>query len=149
MAGGSCDPFEYGPIVEGGPDDCEDFHCPPSIWATAPLGYLFEKEFCVTLVFPYGAIEMVSGSVIPGYSFKPEFSINVALPVVSTVTYPVDGLYRDSWGCGKALKIPNNSSAEVALVSAGCCQGVIAFISSQRCKFINPTNLSDWANCPA
>ena len=85
--------------------------------------------------------------MIPGYSFKPETGSTLA-PVVLQFTPLVDGLYRTSWGCNKALKIPDNTVAEVGPVSAACCQGLIAWALDRRCVFIDPSQLGDWPNCP-
>ncbi|MRG96077.1 hypothetical protein [Polyangium spumosum] len=108
---------------------------------TVPLG------LCIREAWGPGKVKWSfsnpSGS---GYSSKPESSNNLvwaAAPEQAT-----DGIYRRSWGCGNAYKIPDSCTATVN--SSGsisyCCNLAMQQLG-HVCQWVNPGAIG-WPNCP-
>ncbi|MEM9552845.1 MAG: hypothetical protein AAGC60_01180 [Acidobacteriota bacterium] len=62
----------------------------------------------------------------------------------------VDGVYRIGWGCGVAIKVPDN----VKLIArsptdAACCQWPMARIDNKRCTIVSTTSGPEpaWPDC--
>lgn len=90
------------PLIDypgGGDEDGEPDRCP--------------NYSCYANPFPPGVVNWkMPDPVASGFSIKPEYVSN-ALACPSPPRNGVDGVYRVSWGCGNALKIPDNCEADL------------------------------------
>lgn len=83
-----------------------------------------------------------------GWAYKPE-SINwVVYRADDLVRDATDGLYRRSWGCGVAYKIPDSCTVDVSKGNGWtyCCNAA-AWIAGYRVGFVNPSTFGG-PNCP-
>jgi hypothetical protein len=96
-------------------------------------------------------VEFVGFNDPGGYSVKLESVDNGSLvPATAPVTNFVDGLYQTSWGCGIALKVPDNVIAMVYGADANCCRGPFAAFAGKTCEWFDtsaPAN-ANWSDCP-
>ena len=125
-----------------------DYRCPILVWyRPKPTDPPFGANNCLSNLKVFGSVEFVGVSPPSGFSVKPEFSSILSVPATSIVNL-VDGLYRSSWGCGVALKIPDNVVARVFSVDASCCRGLVAVAAGVTCTWLDVTTLRDWPDCP-
>jgi hypothetical protein len=91
------------------------------------------------------AMSNPSGS---GFSVKPESTWNLVW--ASAPGQNCDGIYRQSWGCGSALKVPDSCTADVTTGgSVSCCCNAAMAALGHVCQWVNPgaSNIG-WPNCP-
>lgn len=88
-----------------------------------------------------------------GFSVKPESS--VLLVWGAAPSQDVDGIYKVSWGCCKAFKIPD--SCDVHYTSSGgswqgCCNAAALKIAKKKPAWVDPCKNDkpekDWVDCP-
>ncbi len=106
------------------------------------------EDLCVRVAWGPGKVKWdFSNPSGAGYSVKPESSSNITAACCSS--QDVDGVYRSSWGCCNALKIPD--SCTVTFYSNGsysyCCNAAMMQLG-HVVQWINPCSLNDWPNCP-
>lgn len=82
-----------------------------------------------------------------GYSVKPETGSTLVW-AGGSIQF-VDGIYKNSWGCGLAFKIADSCTMEVypGEVMECCCNAAL-YLLGHKCKLISPYSFSDWPNCP-
>ncbi|HYO98493.1 MAG TPA: hypothetical protein VER33_28515 [Polyangiaceae bacterium] len=83
-----------------------------------------------------------------GFSVKPETSWS--LIAATPPGQACDGVYRRSWGCNVALKVPDSCTASVSSTgSVSCCCNATAAALGHVCKWVNPTARDiGWPACP-
>jgi hypothetical protein len=129
------------------------YRCPVLVWyRPRETDSPFRPNTCLLNTKLSGSVEFIESSPTQGWSIKPESGGPGSLfrPTQSIVNL-VDGLYRSSWGCGIALKIPNNVVARVFAVDASCCQGLLAAAFGVTCTWVNPLTPPEsptWPVCP-
>jgi len=134
---------EFDAIQEDG-----DHRCPVLVWYRPKTSDRpFQANNCFSNLKLFGSVEFVGVTPPAGFSVKPESASLLFAPTTPIVNL-VDGLYRSSWGCEVALKIPNNVVARVFSVDASCCRGPIAWAVGKTCSWLNTSNHQDWPNCP-
>lgn len=123
--------------------------CPELVWLHPTIVDSFPTGLCLTYALPTGKVEFqgVTNPQAEGYSVKPETSSALVWAQGPSII-GIDGLYRHSWHCGIALKVPDNIVATVFGDSASCCKGYLAALAFKKCTWIDPRTLSDWPDCP-
>jgi hypothetical protein len=121
----------------GGDEDGERDRCP--------------NYQCYSNPLPPGVVVWkVLDPVASGFSIKPE-TVSNALACPSPPKDAVDGVYRTSWGCGTALKIPDNCEATLWEHEGLCCCGDLMLLG-YMCAYIDPSDNAaypDWPDCYA
>ena len=105
---------------------------------------------------PWGPGKVVwnmSNPTAAGYSVKPEDGPPGFLQYPSwppTVWQAIDGIYRENWGCGVALKVAGSCTATVGTNQIDCCCNTALWLLGHDCEFIDPSvqALNDWSDCP-
>jgi hypothetical protein len=125
--------------------------CP---WLTAPstLPSDFSNDDCNINLDPRGRVSwQFTNPRAEGFSYKDE---HIDSPLFSPA-YPansgIDGIYRSQWGCGVALKVPNNCHLiGKSPQKARCCRGPFAQLFGKICQFIVPGvgAAANWPSCP-
>lgn len=106
--------------------------------------------WCIRIPFGPGKVQWNVGNPAGlKWSVKPESVGGVLIPAAAPLQ-AVDGLYAKPWGCGQALKVPDSCTAYAAfpLSPIECCCNHAAALLGHVCRWIDPTPLSDWPNCP-
>ncbi len=129
------------------------FRCPVLVWYRPRSNDSpFRSNRCFLNTKISGSIEFVGDSPTAGWSVKPELGGSGSLfRPTQFIVNQVDGLYRNTWGCGVALKIPNNVVARVFGLDASCCQGIVAAALGKTCTWVNPLTPPEsptWPVCP-
>jgi len=111
---------------------------------------LQERGVCARVPWGPGKVKWSSNNPGDGgqnFSIAPE-NTNW-LVWASGASQSVDAIYRKSWGCGWAYKIPDSCTATVS--SGGgistCCNAAAAALGHVP-KMVNTYNSSYWPNCP-
>lgn len=121
--------------------------CPWEIVLTLAIGQDYTTDYgCDYHLDPFGVVEwQMSFPQFHGFSYKSEFSNTMHW--ASGFFDILDGLYRSQWGCGTAIKVPDNVLMIAQPSVAVCCQGPIARVLNKRCTRENPAAIG-WPNCP-
>lgn len=114
-----------------------------------------EKGLCFESIFSaLGAGQVKWGFRNPsnsGYSIDDEDAPS-RLQWAANGTEDVDAIYRTSWGCTRALKVPDSCVAYVPSANGSiscCCNGILYLIGTRfRCQWINPSQDAYFADCP-
>ncbi len=114
----------------------------------------FDKEsaettdVCIRSPFGPGIVNWnIADPSGPGwkYSVKPENS--TPLIWAAAPSQAIDGVYRSSWGCGYALKVPDSCTLTINDGSASsCCNAAMAQLG-YVVEWVNPGSIG-WVNCP-
>lgn len=104
-------------------------------------------ELCVRQAWGPGWVNWhFSNPAGAGYSVKPECC--TSLVWASGSGQDCDGIYRRSWGCGTALKVPDSCTADVyGDGSISCCCNATLAALGYVCQWVNPGGIG-WPNCP-
>jgi hypothetical protein len=83
-----------------------------------------------------------------GFSVKPESSWSLIWATAPSQN--CDGVYRRSWGCNSALKVPDSCTANVASNgSVSCCCNAALAALGYVCQWVNPSSPAiGWPACP-
>lgn len=133
------------------PGDDDDFvWCPPELWAAPEVGNPMSNNECAYILRPSGKVTWkgVSDPAAAGYSYLPESS--GSLLWASAPSNIIDATYRQGWGCGVALKVPDYCTLEVKSDTGACCCGLIAVASGNICRWADTLAGSEagWPDCP-
>lgn len=81
-----------------------------------------------------------------GFSVKPECCTNLVW--ASGSGQACDGVYRNTWGCGVAIKVPDSCTGEFYTNNtySCCCNATMAALG-HVCQQVNPGSIG-WVNCP-
>lgn len=104
------------------------------------------SSICWSNPLPPGVVEWRTPDPrADGFSVKLESYSNV-LHCPQLPKQGVDGVYKNSWGCNKALKIPDNCQANLYSSHGSCCCGSLTPLG-YVCTWIDPRQFPDWPNC--
>ncbi len=125
--------------------------CPELVWMRPRPTDEFPINDCMLNLRPYAKIEFTN---VPdprrsGYSVKLESVDDGSLVWAQGLfMIGIDGLYRTSWGCGVALKVPNNAILTIDGLMPSCCRGPFALAADAHCAWISTLAEANWADCP-
>lgn len=117
---------------------------PVQVTTEAPSGSL-----CIAVPLSSGRVSWrMSSPESHGYSIDDEAEPS-ALRWPSGSTEPVDAVYRTSWGCRRALKIPDSCAASIGSGDTYecCCNGLLSLLG-YNCTLIDPSQDPYFSDCP-
>lgn len=118
----------------------------PGEVATEPASATIPLDLCIRVPWGPGRVEWgFSSPSNAGYSVKPESAFNLIW--AQAPGQDIDGIYKHSWGCGTALKVPDNCTATVqSNGSISCCCNALTSVK-YVCSWVNPGSIG-FPTCP-
>ncbi len=119
--------------------------------APAPDEQFSALSVCIRTPFGPGLVNWNWSSSNPwatgGSAYKPE-SLSVVYRADDLARDAIDGLYRRSWGCGVAYKVPDSCTVNVNQNNTWsyCCNAA-AWAAGHRVGFVSPSAIGG-PNCP-
>lgn len=118
--------------------------------ASKPAKGLQNYGLCLRVAWGPGRVNWgMSNPSGVGFSIKPESSDSLVR--ASGSGQDCDGIYRNSWGCGTAFKVPDSCTATVTSSgSISCCCNAVAAALGHTCQWVSPgsDDESNWPRCP-